>query len=304
MREDQVGRVEHDAKIEELRDDYTRRGYRVVADREQWPRFPTGFQPDLVVSSDTDNVVVEVKVRRHPQERFGLHALAEAVDAAPGWRLELVVVDASPAPAPISVDEARKKLEEARLVYNTSQAAGFLLAWSGIEALLRVLLLNAGISSERMSQLAMVKTATAEGLIPQDTADLLSNAVKLRNSVAHGIVGDESLLEPESFQAFLSEAQGLLARIGRPDNEETANPTVDRMVEWFFENYEDPANGVPYETAEGGYIYYLGGPYDAGDVLWEHFPDADGEAIEEAGRRILPGGFEWIKRGQYPGDGG
>ena len=72
------------------------------------------------------------------------------------------------------------------------------------------------------------------------------------------------------------------------------------MVEWFSENYEDPANGVPYETAEGGYIYYLGGPYDAADILWEHFPDAEADVVEAAKSRIQDEGYEWVKKGQYP----
>ena len=35
---------------------------------------------------------------------------------------------------------------------------------------------------------------------------------------------------------------------------------VELMKEWFYENYEDPANRTPYESAEGGYIWIWGGP--------------------------------------------
>lgn len=42
----------------------------------------------------------------------------------------------------------------------------------------------------------------------------------------------------------------------RPDD-----PTVENMVEWFLENYKDPADGVPWE--DGEYIYVYGGPYHA-----------------------------------------
>jgi hypothetical protein len=55
------------------------------------------------------------------------------------------------------------------------------------------------------------------------------------------------------------------------------------MVEWFFMNYEDPANSTPYESAEGGYQYIWGGPYDANDEIGSKFgglvPD---KWIEEA----------------------
>ena len=43
------------------------------------------------------------------------------------------------------------------------------------------------------------------------------------------------------------------------------------MVEWFGANYEDPANRLPYESAEGGYQWIWGGPYNAEEELREQF---------------------------------
>lgn len=40
---------------------------------------------------------------------------------------------------------------------------------------------------------------------------------------------------------------------------------------WFRERYEDPANRTPYESAEGGYIWIYGGPFEAEEVLREEF---------------------------------
>lgn len=57
---------------------------------------------------------------------------------------------------------------------------------------------------------------------------------------------------------------------------------VDRMVEWFLENYEDPAQRTPYESAEGGYIWIWGGPYDALEQIGDHFPHEDQDLIEAA----------------------
>lgn len=54
------------------------------------------------------------------------------------------------------------------------------------------------------------------------------------------------------------------------------------MEAWFRHRYEDPAHRTPYESAEGGYIWVNGGPYDAREQLEEQFqgivPD---EVIEE-----------------------
>jgi hypothetical protein len=58
---------------------------------------------------------------------------------------------------------------------------------------------------------------------------------------------------------------------------------LDVMETWFRARYEDPANRTPYESAEGGYVYIWGGPYDAREELESEFGDIiDEEVIEEA----------------------
>lgn len=46
-----------------------------------------------------------------------------------------------------------------------------------------------------------------------------------------------------------------------------------KMMEWFFQNYDDPANFLPYETKEGGYQYLFGGPYELDQILYDEFGD-------------------------------
>ena len=48
---------------------------------------------------------------------------------------------------------------------------------------------------------------------------------------------------------------------------------LDVMETWFRTLYEDPAERTPYESAEGGYIWIWGGPYDADEVLGDEFGD-------------------------------
>lgn len=48
---------------------------------------------------------------------------------------------------------------------------------------------------------------------------------------------------------------------------------LDVMETWFRERYEDPAERTPYESAEGGYIWIWGGPYEADEVLGDEFGD-------------------------------
>lgn len=46
---------------------------------------------------------------------------------------------------------------------------------------------------------------------------------------------------------------------------------IEEMKEWFFNNYDDPANFLPYISRAGGYQYIFGGPYDVNEVLFENF---------------------------------
>lgn len=82
-------------------------------------------------------------------------------------------------------------------------------------------------------------------------------------------------------------------------SEKDMDPTSEDLVRWFFENYEDPANGVPYDGSEGGYQYVFGGPFDPREVLHEEFPNVNDETILHAAERIYGLGFEWVRKGDY-----
>jgi hypothetical protein len=70
---------------------------------------------------------------------------------------------------------------------------------------------------------------------------------------------------------------------------------VETIKEWFFDNFEDPAESTPYESAEGGYQYIWGGPHSAQDILYDAFSGfAPIEAIEEALAEIQVNGFDWV----------
>ncbi len=59
------------------------------------------------------------------------------------------------------------------------------------------------------------------------------------------------------------------------------------IKEWFFENYDDPANLLPYETKEGGYQYIWGGPYELREALNEEYENlVSHEVIEEVAKEI------------------
>ena len=47
-----------------------------------------------------------------------------------------------------------------------------------------------------------------------------------------------------------------LKRLGR-------DKQLEYMHAWFHRYYQDPVHETPHESAEGGYIYIWGGPYNA-----------------------------------------
>jgi hypothetical protein len=51
------------------------------------------------------------------------------------------------------------------------------------------------------------------------------------------------------------------------------------MVSWFHQNFEDPAQRTSYNSAEGGYLWNHGGPYDAEEELFDKFGDIVSEAL-------------------------
>jgi hypothetical protein len=70
---------------------------------------------------------------------------------------------------------------------------------------------------------------------------------------------------------------------------------LEMMVDWFHRNFEDPAESTPYESAEGGYIWIWGGPYEARDELYGKLGDLVSErVIEEAAQHIERHGiYDW-----------
>jgi len=59
------------------------------------------------------------------------------------------------------------------------------------------------------------------------------------------------------------------------------------MRHWFYANYEDPVENTPYESAEGGYQYIWGGPYDPREELEGEFGGiVSDEVIEELAEKL------------------
>lgn len=77
-------------------------------------------------------------------------------------------------------------------------------------------------------------------------------------------------------------------------DEEERDAKLEEMREWFYANYEDPAQRTPYMTSEGGYIWIWGGPYDAREELEANFGhEVPEDLIDELVDELNGQCFEW-----------
>lgn len=81
---------------------------------------------------------------------------------------------------------------------------------------------------------------------------------------------------------------------GFPSDEDLAalpdDAQVEKLVEWFYHNFEDPANQTP--RMDNEFFYLWGGPYDADDYLQNNFSEVVEESIiEKAVRKVESDGI-------------
>lgn len=187
--------------IAKVAEDYRRRGYDVeVAPRGPGlPEFLGGFQPDLIARSAAESVVVEVKVgtRTSVAERF--REVAERVNRQPGWRFTLVFVSpdqpdqvTEAQPAPLSVVQERARNAEALLQTGQSEA-GFLLLWSALEGILRLLGHGAQLPLENLPPSTLIRELYSAGEINREQFEWLMRLLPMRNRLVHGFGAQEAV---------------------------------------------------------------------------------------------------------------
>jgi hypothetical protein len=74
------------------------------------------------------------------------------------------------------------------------------------------------------------------------------------------------------------------------------------MIAWFHQNFEDPQNETPWDGETKSYMYLWGGPYDAGEQLWNKFGDFVSEDfINDVTKEIQSDGiFDWAPSSNSP----
>jgi hypothetical protein len=281
---------------------YERQGYEIVQPSEGTTWLGQGGIEgvDLVARRGDEMVFVQVKRATRflaPHQDETTLALAKVVATMPGARLDVVV---SPDPSDSLPDhELLQRRAEDSLA--AAQTAGrndsetvrdyaLVMASAVAEGALRVLAYRSGIRPEMHTGLAgIAATLRSEGLIWSHQWELLDRAGVVRDALVHGLVPGNSM----PISAIVE-----LARLGVALAEQCYLEQQD-LLDWFRQHYEDPANGVPFDSAEGGYQYVNGGPYDAREVLQDAFEFVPVSVIDEAVNQIEAYGADWVKIGDY-----
>lgn len=289
-------------KINSVANQYKKEGYTIIFESTNMPGFLKDIKVDMVALSAKDNVLIEVVSQASVKDREKLERLATLVQNREKWRFEVIVTNPKEKERQsISLQEIMDRIEQAKqLLSNDQGLAAILLAWSSTEAVMRVLAEKDDVKLKNRSPIQLTKTLYSIGSIGPSAYEVLIRVAKQRNSIAHGYQEDEQISDNNTLaRELLDTTSDLLRRLASEVEEEKEQLTSGELVEWFYEHYDDPANGVPYESREGGYQYFNGGPYDPWEVLADEFSWVHEEVIEEAANKIYPNGYEWIVKGQY-----
>lgn len=124
------------------------------------------------------------------------------------------------------------------------------------------------------------------------------NLYDVDQQIIENIEEEENKEENHSLNSFIEVAEHSIGSHNKHLSDEYK--IIEKMKNWFWDNYKDPADGVPYSSQEGGYQYFNGGPYSTYEVLFDRYHDLyDGELIKKAVSEIEHYGVDWVKMEDY-----
>lgn len=197
---------------------YRDEGYDViVAPRgEQVPPFAAGFDLDLIATQGKEGVVVEIKENRIDLSNDpSMTRLAEVVNAQPGWRLDVVVLEPETAidkaardAAEPSDDQLARILEAAEELVDRGYAPyAYVIAWGGLEAAMRRIR-DVAESYGKATPTELMRTLYGNGFLNKEQFDRLKESYKIRSQVVHGLV--PSQVDPALVRFVTATARSLV----------------------------------------------------------------------------------------------
>ncbi len=178
-------------------EEYRSQGYEVEQGAPL--EFLPGFRADLLVQKNDETKVVAVKARQSLAADPRIAELSRLLESKPGWSFELLLVsepervDSPEGISSLDGEHIARKLEEAeRSLQVGLPEAAFLLGWSALEAAMRSLIEDQGITVTHItSPRFLLDQATFHGLISRGEYNDLSRMLKYRNAIVHGFGADD-----------------------------------------------------------------------------------------------------------------
>ena len=205
---------ERDA-IERIADRYRSEGFDVVVE-PVGTDLPDGLRhvtPDVIARGPGGNVAVDVLTKGSRESGESVRRTAEAVEAEPDWRYELVVLPRRGIRRRLMADaDAVARLDAAKATAGRDPAAAALLTWTAAEWALRHLV-EAG-DGTKLSPHRLVKEAYSADAVSEAQYRTLKRLAELRDAVVHGET--ERRPTPQFVDAALRLAGDLVERASRP----------------------------------------------------------------------------------------
>lgn len=187
-------------RVTELANEYKSKGYEVLMPHNprENPDFlkNSPYVPDLIVKSEEENLVIEVKSQHTSGTLNQISSIAELVNSQPGWKFVLVFTNPRSKQSTLAQPSAAKAvalLDKSIALGLNDQAhidAAFLFAWTALEASLYLLPNTSQQSRTPTSAWTLVRNAAMDGNISRSDANNLGRLFKMRNALLHA--GDES----------------------------------------------------------------------------------------------------------------
>lgn len=179
-------------RADEIAQEYIDKGYRVS--RKVALDFFPGFFADILVERGEEKRVVEVKSRTSLAREPVIGELAKVLYSKPGWTFELSLIgeqerlDAPKGRRSFNSQDVQHRVSDAkRLLEDGFNEASYLIAWSSLEAMIRILIEREGISIDRVTtQAYLLDLAVSENVVSEEDYEFLVDAMKYRNALVHG----------------------------------------------------------------------------------------------------------------------
>lgn len=200
---DLTARESESLRVQKVGQVYRNKGYDVLIEPQgdQLPDFLQTFRPDLIAHKGDEHIVVEVRVRGQVSDFPQVNELAKVVRNEAGWKFELFLLGPENSffvngASLFTVEEIRSKRKEVALfVENGHLEAAFLMGWSLVEAILRILAVKEGIEGETAMPDYLLKQMTFEGIIARETYHDLKHAQKTQDAIARGFKSSQLTVE-------------------------------------------------------------------------------------------------------------